>query len=53
MEVHKKQSKICVIVRKRPLNKKEIQKNDPNILEKRGPQTIVAMEYKYERAIKL
>ena len=46
MKPTKELPRICVVVRKRPLNKKEIQKNDPDILEKRGPQTIVAMESK-------
>lgn len=47
MKGSKELPKICVVVRKRPLNKKEMQKNDPDILEKRGPQTVVAMESKY------
>lgn len=47
MEARKSFPRICVVVRKRPLNKKEIQKNDPDILEKRSPQTIVAMEPKF------
>lgn len=46
MESSKELPKICVVVRKRPLNKKEIRKNDPDILEKRGPHTIAAMESK-------
>ena len=46
MEESKELHKICVVVRKRPLNKKELRKNDPDILEKRGSQTIVAMESK-------
>lgn len=46
MEESKELPKICVVVRKRPLSKKELRKNDPDILEKRGPQTIVAMESK-------
>ena len=46
MEAPKELPKICVVVRKRPLSKKETQKSDPDILEKRGPQTIVAKEFK-------
>jgi hypothetical protein len=46
MEEVKELPRICVVVRKRPLNKKEIQKNDPDILEKRGAHTIVAKEFK-------
>jgi len=46
MEAHKELPKICVVVRKRPLSKKEISKNDPDILEKRGDHTIVAKECK-------
>ncbi len=39
--------KIRVIVRKRPPNKKEIQKNDIDIIEPRGAQTVVVKELKY------
>jgi len=38
--------KIKVIVRKRPINKKEIQKNDIDIIETRNLKTIVAKELK-------
>ena len=38
--------KIRVVIRKRPLNKKEIQRNDIDIIEKRGPQTVVVKELK-------
>lgn len=46
MEASRDVPKICVVVRKRPLSKKEIQKNDPDILEKRDANTIVAKEFK-------
>jgi hypothetical protein len=46
MQEQKQLPRICVVVRKRPLSKKEKQKNDPDILEMRGPQTIVAKESK-------
>ncbi len=39
--------KIRVIVRKRPINKKEIQKNDIDIIEARNLKTLVAKELKY------
>ena len=38
--------KIRVIVRKRPPNKKEITKNDIDIIETRGSQTCVVKELK-------
>ena len=38
--------KIRVVVRKRPPNKKEIQKNDIDIIEARGAQTVVVKELK-------
>lgn len=38
--------KIKVVVRKRPRSKKEIGKNDADILEQRGPQSIVLKEVK-------
>lgn len=38
--------KIRVVVRKRPLNKKEFSKNDLDIIEIRGPQKIVVKELK-------
>jgi hypothetical protein len=39
--------KIRVVVRKRPPNKKEIQKNDMDIIETKGAQTVVVKELKY------
>ena len=47
MKESKPLPKICVVVRKRPLGKKELQKNDSDILETQGPQTIIAKEVKY------
>ena len=44
---HDKTPKIRVVIRKRPLNKKEIQKNDLDIVENRGPQTVIVKELKY------
>jgi hypothetical protein len=38
--------KIRVVVRKRPLNKKELSKNDLDIIELRGPQKIIVKELK-------
>jgi len=38
--------KIRVIIRKRPLGKKELQKNDTDILEAKGPQTLAVRETK-------
>lgn len=38
--------KIRVIVRKRPPNKKEIQKNDIDIIETRGQNTLIVKELK-------
>jgi hypothetical protein len=38
--------KIRVVVRKRPPNKKEILKNDIDIIETRGAQTVVVKELK-------
>mgnify|MGYP000983182662 CR=1 FL=1 len=38
--------KIRVVIRKRPLNKKELAKNEIDIIEKRGPQTVVVKELK-------
>lgn len=38
--------KIRVIIRKRPTNKKEIQKNDIDIIENRGSQTVIVKELK-------
>ncbi len=39
--------KIRVVIRKRPVNKKEIQKNDADIIEVRRPQTVIVREMKY------
>ena len=39
--------KIRVIIRKRPLGKKELQKNDQDIIEAKGPQTLAVRELKY------
>ena len=38
--------KIRVVIRKRPLNKREIQRNEIDIIEKRGPQTVIVKELK-------
>lgn len=38
--------KIRVIVRKRPANKKELQRNDIDIIETKGSQTVVVKELK-------
>lgn len=38
--------KIRVVIRKRPLGKKELQKNEVDIIDIRGPQTVVARETK-------
>lgn len=46
MEPAKDQPKIRVVVRKRPVSKKEKSKNDADILEKRGPQTVAVKEIK-------
>ena len=46
MEVAREAPKICVVVRKRPLSKKEIQKNDPDIVEERDANSIVVKEFK-------
>lgn len=47
MQEQRQLPRICVVVRKRPVSKKEAQKNDPDILETRTTQTIVAKESKY------
>lgn len=39
--------KIRVAVRKRPTNKKEMQRNDIDIIEQRGSQTVIVKELKY------
>ena len=38
--------KIRVVVRKRPMNKKEITKSDMDIIETKGSQTIIVKELK-------
>ncbi len=38
--------KIRVVVRKRPRTSKELKKNDTDILDVRGPQTLVVKELK-------
>ena len=38
--------KIRVVIRKRPLNKKELQRNEIDIIDKRGPQTVIVKELK-------
>lgn len=38
--------KIRVAIRKRPMTKKELSKNDVDIVEARGPQTVVVRETK-------
>ncbi len=38
--------KIRVVVRKRPLSKKEINRGDPDIVEVRQPNTIIVRETK-------
>ena len=43
--------KIRVVIRKRPINKKEHLKNDINIIDIRGPQTLVVRETKLLIAI--
>ncbi len=40
-------TRIRVVVRKRPSNKKEVSRSDPDVVESRGPQTIVVKETKY------
>ena len=46
METTRALPKICVVVRKRPISKKEIQKNDVDIVEKRDTQAITVRECK-------
>jgi hypothetical protein len=38
--------KIKVVIRKRPISAKEIQKSDMDIVDIRGPQTVVLRETK-------
>jgi len=45
--INKEIPKIRVVVRKRPINKKEISKSDMDIIETKGTQTIIVKELKY------
>lgn len=45
--VSKEIPKIRVVVRKRPMNKKEITKSDMDIIETKAAQTIIVKELKY------
>jgi hypothetical protein len=47
-ETSRDNMKIRVIVRKRPLNKKESLKNDTDIIEMRGNNSLVVKELKYD-----
>lgn len=38
--------KIRVVIRKRPVNKKELQRSDADIIDVRGTQTVVVREMK-------
>jgi len=38
--------KIKVVIRKRPISKKELSKGDVDIIDIRGPQTVVVSEMK-------
>ncbi len=38
--------KIKVVIRKRPISKKELGKGDVDIIDLRGPQTVVVSEMK-------
>jgi kinesin family protein 2/24 len=40
------QPKISVVIRKRPLNKKEIQKNETDIVLVKNGETVIVSEYK-------
>ena len=46
MEQPKEPTRIRVVVRKRPLSKKEKAKNDADVLEQRGPQSVIVKEIK-------
>lgn len=39
--------KIRVVIRKRPPNKKELMKNESDIIDVRGPQTLTVREMKF------
>lgn len=43
----KKLSKISVVIRKRPINRKELARNEQDIIEIRGRQTVAVRELKY------
>ncbi len=45
------QTKIKVVVRKRPMSKKEKDKSDVDIMEQRGSQTVAVKEIKYRPSI--
>jgi uncharacterized protein YcgI (DUF1989 family) len=45
--------KIRVVIRKRPISKKETAKSDVDIVDIRGPQTVVVREMKYQKQNKL
>lgn len=40
-------SKICVVIRKRPLNKKEIANNETDVVTVKNKETVIVSEYKY------
>ena len=46
MESTQEPTRIKVVVRKRPISKKEKGKNDNDILEQKGPQSISVKEMK-------
>ena len=39
-------SKICVVIRKRPLNKKEVNNNEEDIVVVQNQETVIVSEYK-------
>ena len=43
---HDNTPKIRVVIRKRPIGKKEVQRADIDIIDVRGPQTVVIREMK-------
>ena len=40
------QPKICVVIRKRPLNKKEMQRNENDVISVKNEETVIVSEYK-------
>ena len=50
-ELGSKAPKIRVVIRKRPINKKEMSRNDTDIIDVRGTQTVVVKEMKYKRKL--